>query len=106
MIGIKDMAMPSCCAECNLTGSFNWEHYCDITLDFIDLDSDTRPDNCPLVKIEERKVGKWIDYWGDKTEPDGETWWSGCKCSICGIFIKSHYNYCPNCGAEMRGSEE
>ena len=52
MVVIKNYNMPSCCAECDLTSSFNWQHYCDVTLDFIDLDSDTRPDNCPLIEID------------------------------------------------------
>lgn len=61
--------------------------------------------------IEERKVGKWIeesqyvDKWGDTIEI--------LKCPICGfkhdycqgdtgLDDKTWFNYCPNCGADMR----
>ena len=103
MVGIKGLEMPKSCSECTFKAS---DYVCGL-LDcaFSCNHFKERNYNCPLVEIEERKVGKWIDYWGDKTEPDGETWWSGCKCSVCGIFIKSYYKYCPNCGAEMVGAE-
>ena len=57
-------------------------------------------------RIEERKTGKWID---DGTE-------LGCQCPECGktlddylngnlesITLREMPNYCPNCGADMRG---
>ena len=54
----------------------------------------------------ERKKGKWI-------EPSTE----GCvsydkrayaECSICGskIYFGWKMNFCPNCGADMRGEED
>lgn len=47
----------------------------------------------------ERKHGKWVD---------------DCSCSIChwiheddkGFALLTNYNFCPNCGAEMEGSED
>ena len=47
----------------------------------------------------ERKKGEWVDE---------------CSCSIChwihenddGFALLTNYNYCPNCGADMRGDEE
>ena len=62
--------------------------------------------------IEERKTGKWIevevfpdsyDIYGNKT------WSSEMQCDQCGFrhtAIEGHmaqYNFCPNCGADMRG---
>lgn len=48
-----------------------------------------------------RKQGKWDKGYGF---PDGAYW----KCSCCNELIKVRYpmNYCPNCGADMRGREE
>ena len=47
-----------------------------------------------------RKQGKWDKGYGF---PDGAYW----KCSCCNELIKVRYpmNYCPNCGAEMRGDD-
>ena len=47
-----------------------------------------------------RKQGKWDKGYGF---PDGAYW----KCSCCNELIKVRYpmNYCPNCGADMRGTE-
>lgn len=51
--------------------------------------------------IEERKRGKWI--------PKSE---SGCiiECSMCGermtVLGDENPNFCPNCGADMRGGQE
>lgn len=27
------------------------------------------------------------------------------RCSICGYFGHTHFKFCPNCGADMRGVE-
>lgn len=46
-----------------------------------------------------RPKGKWVDT-GDKAE----YWSEEYQCSICGA--KDHWhNYCPSCGADMRGKE-
>ena len=52
----------------------------------------------------ERKRGKWLLY----AQRDGiET---GSECSQCGYHIFNTplygHNYCPNCGADMRGNED
>ena len=47
-------------------------------------------------KLEElRPQGRWIsDY-------------RTCKCSVCNFTtVIDTYNFCPNCGADMRGKEE
>ena len=42
----------------------------------------------------ERKTGHWIEHYGDS------------KCSECGYELKIYdTNYCPNCGADMRGEQ-
>lgn len=46
-----------------------------------------------------RPQGEWV-------ETDYKPYWY-TKCSLCGHRImladKSHHNYCPNCGAKMKG---
>ena len=52
----------------------------------------------------ERKKGKWIadvDRWGDV-----ETTVNGYICSECKVFNTDKDNYCPNCGADMRGDSD
>lgn len=50
----------------------------------------------------ERKKGKWIG------EPkDGiEAMFFKPKCSVCGFESADGKNYCPNCGADMRGEDD
>ena len=49
-------------------------------------------DNLPPA---ERKRGEWI-YKSMK----------GQFCSVCDMQSVWKYNYCPNCGADMRGDED
>ena len=48
---------------------------------------------------EERKKGKWID------EPNCWYRCSYCKSHYPSIKGTMEYNFCPNCGADMRGDE-
>lgn len=61
-------------------------------------------------EIEERKQGKWIEVWeSERDEFSGEyDEWREHKCSICDFqeMDADRFNFCPNCGAEMRGNEE
>lgn len=56
-----------------------------------------------------RKVGKWEEVWeSQRDEYTGEhDEWIEHKCSVCGFqeFDADRFKYCPNCGAEMKGSE-
>ena len=52
----------------------------------------------------EQKKGKWI-------EVDGTDYEQFCKCSVCGCGSDSFDtvykpNFCPNCGADMRGDAD
>ena len=61
-------------------------------------------EHLPSAQIK-RKSGEWIekeDEWG----------WTYCKCSKCEQTFymvdwlpNGNYNYCPNCGADMRATE-
>lgn len=55
----------------------------------------------PAADVVERKRGEWVSPFG-----------IGCVCNRCGYDIQEHGidvrvdgepNYCPNCGADMRG---
>lgn len=46
----------------------------------------------------QRPRGEWIKV--DDEEP------IAYDCSECGSMMSKKYNYCPNCGADMRGKEK
>ena len=48
----------------------------------------------------ERKRGKWEIYVISMF--DGE----GCRCSECGLEGVPYWDFCPNCGADMRGEQD
>lgn len=46
---------------------------------------------------QEPKRGKWLNYL-----KEGLKW----KCSECGSRFTTLWDYCPHCGADMRGEDE
>ena len=55
-------------------------------------------DTAPTI-IPERKRGRWEIYIISMI--DGE----GCRCSECGFEGASYWEFCPGCGADMRGEQ-
>lgn len=55
----------------------------------------------PAADVRPVKRGRWIKTIGE----NGVT--SACRCSVCGFEDNRYtlFNYCPNCGAEMEGTE-
>ena len=53
----------------------------------------------PTADVVEVVHGKWVVC--DAPPP---TWWY--ECSICHKAGNVEYNYCPNCGADMRGGND
>lgn len=56
-------------------------------------------ENAPTIEPE-RKKGEWEIYIISML--DGE----GCRCSECGFEGVPYWDFCPNCGADMRGEKE
>lgn len=51
------------------------------------------------VRKNKRPQGKWIpNYTSQFINP-------GRQCSLCGKIVEFSENFCPNCGADMRGEE-
>ena len=50
------------------------------------------------------KRGEWID------RSDGgrilNPWWENYECSKCGQYGTRIWNFCPNCGARMKGADD
>ena len=62
--------------------------------------------NIKAADVQPVKRGEWVN---ECIEDDMNVWWAGC--SVCGEDAHSRYgrvsayNYCPNCGADMRGED-
>ena len=48
----------------------------------------------PAADVREVKMGKWI------------AWYGAVRCTECGHDTIKKTNFCPNCGADMRGEED
>lgn len=55
----------------------------------------------PLA-YDDRPSGEWVNEWKDI---DGGRMYGAC-CSVCHTIGHSGYNYCPSCGARMKGGAE
>lgn len=56
----------------------------------------------PTVDVVERKKGEWIFNPSDAIE----MMFTKPKCSECGFESADGGNFCPNCGADMRGEKK
>lgn len=71
------------------------------------LDIEMYINNQPTADVRENVRGEWIDCgthgdWAWEQDGHGNCWhiW---KCSKCECTTEHCSNYCPNCGADMRG---
>ena len=55
-------------------------------------------DNIPAADVRPVRRGKWIDHQEGR--------WIYAKCSVCGTVHDVKSNFCPNCGADMRGESD
>lgn len=108
MVAIKDMEMPKYCNDCDfVVDSMGYCERANEQIPNYDFYSETneRPNFCPLVEIEERKVGKWIrkPIRNDKGGCIGAE--MICFCCNKDNRHDEYMDFCPNCGADMRGVE-
>lgn len=118
---IKGMKLPENCYDCDFCRAYdepNQGYFCVPT--FADLHridfTKERANNCPLVEVEGKKIGTWIDF--DEEIPEGVPLYDFVKdfpqrrCSVCGYQYISvdkddkPHNFCSNCGSEMITKEE
>ena len=55
----------------------------------------------PTADVRENVRGEWI-LKEDRRIVDGYDW----KCNQCGSWQRYTSNFCPNCGADMRGDKQ
>lgn len=64
------------------------------------MDKPSLCDNCLNGEKFKRPQGKWIpNYTSQFMNP-------GKHCSLCGKVVEFSENYCPQCGAYMRGKKQ
>ena len=100
---VKGMKMPRGCYECPLLDG----EYGDCKAGATDFHDPYYPyfEDCP---IEESKTGKWYirEYEYFTCSECGEDYWNSCDSTAeAEELLKTgdYPNYCPNCGANMRG---
>ena len=63
----------------------------------VDIKGEIEGDYEIIGKYEERPQGEWVpNYTSQFFNP-------GRSCSLCGKIVEFSENFCPNCGADMRG---
>lgn len=94
--------LPSSC-ECCPCNDDNYR--CGATGESFDYYFDEhRMTSCPLKQlsdVRENVKGEWLP----DMIYDGEDEWCFVECSNCKYRADKHYNFCPNCGADMRGDK-
>lgn len=60
-------------------------------------------DTEPTADVRENVRGAWLkgEYYSNGYKEE----WIFPYCSICHYEIDKMYNFCPNCGADMRGGD-
>ena len=91
-----DRLMPRCMfrGRCDSGGGSRCDKCTDYAVQYQDIE------DAPIVSPE-CKTGRWIQLTCDSAE-----WW---YCSECNGRVQMNpwakYNYCPNCGADMRSEQ-
>lgn len=109
---IVEMEMPKDCPMCPLAHYNKLDEFtgCEVApfkryavkTDKAYAESDCRPDWCPIKGELHDKHGEWIEVhdWLQIPQEESGTY----RCSACGQVMKYPWNYCPDCGAYMKGA--
>lgn len=70
----------------------------------VQMNAKGMPNFSTAVEIADRQQGEWID------RSDGgrilNPWWETYECSKCGQYGTRIWNFCPQCGARMKGADD
>ena len=66
----------------------------------------------PTADVRENVRGEWLEREVTEDVGQGIQEWQQARCSVCGkwhttpyMYYFSDYNFCPNCGADMKGEK-
>ena len=66
----------------------------------------------PSADVRENVRGEWLEREVTEDYGQGIQEWQQAKCSVCGkwhttpyMYYFTDYDFCPNCGADMRGEK-
>lgn len=77
-----------------------------------ELNEDIEAYELAIEALQERPKGRWVGWHTDKVvgvDDIGDYIYRHChyySCRLCGRRTAVKSNFCPNCGADMRGEEE
>lgn len=56
-----------------------------------------------IAGYRKQKEGKWIEQV--RVSKEGKPLLRHYKCNLCGVYLATQANFCPNCGAKMKGGK-
>lgn len=61
---------------------------------------------CEFTYFRDRKQseGCWKEHV--RVSKEGKPLLRHYQCNLCGVYLATQANFCPNCGAKMKGGEE
>ena len=71
----------------------------------VQMNSKGMPNFSTAVEVADRPQGEWLDTGKDPdhSHPLTAIWY---RCSECGDGTNAKTNYCPSCGARMKGADD
>lgn len=117
---VINMEIPKGCQHCKFFrkhafgNGLDYSYSCDLGATDFPMpwirQMEERAKDCPLIEIKERKQGKWLSaeeyalkIGAEVTEDIKKSLYKFCP--FCEQTVFMERNYCPNCGAEMKGEK-
>ena len=67
-------------------------------------DYDTTAQKMVAKGYRKQSEGEWLEQV--RVSKEGKPLLRHYKCNLCGVYLATQANFCPNCGAKMKGGAE